>query len=95
MTEADVTRGLRLIRYGGLVVTITVFVVLFAFALIVPNAIDAQTGAGITGQIFGTLLPYILGLTVATAVLSVVLYFAYRMYATGRVKSAQAQPAKG
>jgi hypothetical protein len=81
MTEAEVQRGLRLIRYGGIVITITVFVVLLAFALVTGNALGA------TGDTFNSLLPYIAGFTVLAAILSVVLYFGYRAYLMGRMKS--------
>ncbi len=75
MTEQEVTRSLRLIRYGGVVVTITVAVVLVAFAVVVGNATTLE---GFSGMLLSQLLPYIIGFTVLAAVLSIILYFAYR-----------------
>lgn len=86
MTQEQLDRGLRLVRYGGVVITVTVFVVLLAFMVVVGNSIGSATGAGVTGMSLSAGLPYIIGFTVLAAVLSVVLYFAYRMYATGRVQ---------
>ena len=86
MTQEQVNRGLRLIRYGGVVITVTVFIVLLAFILIVGNTIDAATGAGTTGMTLSAVLPYVIGFTILSAVLSVGLYFGYRMYATGRLQ---------
>jgi hypothetical protein len=82
MTEAEVKRSLNLIRYGGVVITITVFVVLLAFALVVGNAIDPS----LSGRTFNALLPYIIGFTVFAAVLSAALWFGYRAYLMGRMK---------
>ena len=82
MTEAEVQRGLRLVRYGGIVITVTVFVILLAFAVVTGNAIPGASGAT-----FNSLLPYIIGFTVLSAILSVVLYFAYRAYLNGKMKS--------
>jgi carbon starvation protein CstA len=82
MTEAEVKRSLNLIRYGGVVITVTVFVVLLAFALVVGNAIDPS----LAGKTFNSLLPYIIGFTVLAAVLSIALFFGYRAYLMGRMK---------
>lgn len=81
MTQAEVQRGLRLVRYGGVVITVTVFIALLAFALVAGNAFGAS------GLTLGSFLPYILIITVVAAILSVVLYFAYRAYLTGKMKS--------
>ncbi len=82
MTEQEVTRGIRLVRYGGIVVTVTVFVVLVAFALVTGNAI-----AGVGGEILNNMLPYIIGFTVFAAVLSAIVYFAYRAYLLNKLKA--------
>ena len=81
MTEAEVKRALNLVRYGGVVITVTVFVALLAFALIVGNAIDPS----LAGPTFNALLPYTIGFTVMAAVLSIILYFGYRAYLMGRM----------
>jgi hypothetical protein len=81
MTEAEVKRALNLVRYGGVVITITVFVAMAAFALIVGNAIDPSA----TGLSFNQLLPYTIGFTIMAAVLSIILYFGYRAYLMGRM----------
>ena len=90
MTEQEIKRALNLVRYGGVVVTVTVFVALLAFAIVAGRAIDANnpTGSAATSAAFGSLLPYILILTVIAAVLSVILYFAYRAYLKGRAAKA-------
>jgi carbon starvation protein CstA len=88
MTEQEVQRSLRLVRYGGVVITVTVFVTLLAFAIVTSGAIGGATGISITGSTLNSLLPYIIGLTIAAAVLSVVLFFAYRAYLMGRVQRA-------
>jgi hypothetical protein len=80
MTEAEVQRGLRLVRYGGVVITVTVFVALLAFALVTGNALGAS------GLTLNSLLPYILVITVLAAILSVALYFGYRAYLMGKLK---------
>ena len=82
MTQEQLDRGLRLVRYGGVVVTVTVLVVLFAFMFVIGNS------NGISGMTLSAGLPYIIGFTVLAAVLSVVLYFAYRMYGTQRLQKA-------
>ena len=84
MAEQDITRSLRLVRYGGIVITVTVFVVLLAFAFVIGNTIDQQTGSAVTGATISSMLPYIIGFTVLAAVLSVALYFGYRAYLTNR-----------
>ena len=88
MTEQEtIKRKLRLIRYGGVVVTVTVFVVLLAFAIMLGQQIDQQTGLQTTGSFFNSLLIYIIGFTVFAAVLSIVVYFAYRAFLMSRAKS--------
>jgi carbon starvation protein CstA len=85
MTEQEtIKRKLRLIRYGGVVVTVTVFVVLVAFAFMFGQQIDQQTGAQTAGAFFSSLLIYIIGFTVFAAVLSIVVYFAYRAFLMSR-----------
>jgi hypothetical protein len=81
MTEADLQRGLKLIRYGGVVITVTVFIVLLAFSLVVGNAM------GVSGDMLNSMLPYIIGFTILSVVLSVVVYFAYRTVQTNRMKA--------
>jgi hypothetical protein len=81
MTEADLQRGLKLIRYGGVVITVTVFIVLLAFSLVVGNAL------GVSGGMLNSMLPYIIGFTVLSIVLSVVVYFGYRAVQTNRLKT--------
>lgn len=76
MTEKDFKRSLNLIRYGGIVITAVVFIALLGFAIVVGNAL----GQNLVGSMIG----YIIGFTVAAAVLSVVLYFGYRAYLSGR-----------
>ena len=82
MSEDQVKRGLRLVRYGGLVVTITTLIVLIAFTFIVESA------TGSTGMAMSSFIGYIVGFTVLAAVLSVVVYFAYRAYLMGKMKKA-------
>jgi hypothetical protein len=85
MADPEITHRLRLIRYGGVVVTVTVFVVLVMFAIMVGNQIDRNVpGAAVTGGLLNSMLGYIIGFTVLAAILSVVLYFVYRAYLTGR-----------
>jgi hydrogenase/urease accessory protein HupE len=79
VTEKDFKRSLNLIRYGGIVITVVVFVALLGFSLIVGNALGQN--------LVSSMLGYIIGFTLATAVLSVVLYFVYRAYLTGRKTS--------
>ena len=90
MTQQDVNRGLRLVRYGGIVITVTVFVFLLGFLLVIGTGIDQATGSSATGITLSAGLPYLIGFTVLAAVLSVVLYFAYRAYAMRRVSSGAA-----
>ncbi len=82
MSEDQVKRGLRLVRYGGLVVTITTLIVLLAFTILVENA----TGA--TGVAMSSFMGYIVGFTVLAAVLSIVVYFGYRAYLMGKMTKA-------
>jgi hypothetical protein len=72
------------VRYGGLVVTITTFVVLLAFAVLIGNASSS------TGLALSSFLGYIVLFTVVAAVLSVVVYFVYRAYLMGRKSTATA-----
>ncbi len=85
MTEQEVTRGIRLVRYGGIVVTVTVFVVLVAFAVVTGNAI-----AGAGGELLNNMLVYIVGFTVLAAVLSIIVYFGYRAYLLRKLKEPKA-----
>jgi Mn2+/Fe2+ NRAMP family transporter len=89
MTDQEVQRSLRLVRYGGVVITVTVFVVLLAFALVAGQAIDRTnpTAGAATSATFSSFLPYIVGFTIFAAILSVVLWFGYRAYLTGRAKT--------
>jgi hypothetical protein len=88
MTQQEIKRALNLVRYGGVVITVTVFVALLAFAIVAGRAIDStNAGVSATSSTFNSLLPYILGLTVVAAILSVVLFFAYRAYLMGKAKS--------
>ncbi|HLY27376.1 MAG TPA: hypothetical protein VKQ72_13620 [Aggregatilineales bacterium] len=84
MSEDQVKRGLRLVRYGGIVVTITTFVVLLAFAVMIGSASSS------TGLALSSFLGYIVLFTVVAAVLSVVVYFAYRAYLMGKKPAAGA-----
>jgi hypothetical protein len=90
MTEQEMKRSLSLVRYGGVVITVTVFVALLAFAIVTSGAIGAQMGTSLTGATISSMLPYIIGLTVAAAVLSVLMYFGYRAYLMGRSQRVQA-----
>ena len=83
MSEQEIKRGLRLVRYGGVVVTVAVLTSLVAFAMMTGNAIG-----GLMGEGFNLMLPYIVGLTVLTAVISVIFYFVYRAYLMSRAKTA-------
>ncbi len=83
MSEQETKRGLRLVRYGGVVVTVAVLTSLVAFAMMTGNAIG-----GLTGEGFNLMLPYIVGLTVLAAAISVIFYFVYRAYLMSRAKTA-------
>ncbi len=78
MTEQEVKRGLGLVRYGGIVITVVVFVVLLGFALVTGNALGKD--------VVGPMLIWIIGLTLLAAVLSIVVYFGYRQYLMSRLK---------
>jgi Mn2+/Fe2+ NRAMP family transporter len=84
MTDQEVQRSLRLVRYGGVVITVTVFIVLLAFALVAGQAIDRTnpTAGAATAATFNSFLPYIVGFTILAAVLSAALWFGYRAYLT-------------
>jgi hypothetical protein len=84
MTETEVKRALNLVRYGGIVTTVIVFVALLAFSLVIGNALS-QVDPSATGLTFSALLPYTIGFTVLAAVLSIILFFAYRAYLMGRM----------
>jgi hypothetical protein len=89
MTEQEtIKRRLRLIRYGGVVITVTVFVVLLVFAFMVGQQFDLNTPGigGATGASINALLVYIIGFTVFAAALSILVYFGYRAYLTRRTK---------
>ena len=94
MTQQDVQRGLNLIRYSGVVITLTVFVTMLAVSIVIGQSIDGATGVtNVTGWTFSALLPYTIGFTVMAAILSVIVYFGYRTYAMGRVPQQRAQGA--
>jgi hypothetical protein len=82
MSEQEVTRSLRLIRYGGVVVTITVLIVLIGFAAVIGAQLPDTGGPSLLNQLIG----YIVGLTVLTAILATALYFGYRARLMGMVK---------
>ncbi len=85
MTEQDIKRSLNLVRYGGIVVTVVVFIALLGFSLL-PVSMTGANGQVITGNAYNNgAVPYILGITVVTAILAVVLYFVYRAYLQGRL----------
>ena len=89
MSEQELKRSLSLVRYGGVVVTVMVFVVLLVFGLVVGTGIDkAIPGAAVTGMTLSSLLPFIIGLTILAGVLSVALFFGYRAYLMGRISKA-------
>jgi len=79
MTEEQVKRGLNMIRYTGILVTILFLIATLVFAVL----LNSQSGTQIA---LSALLPYIIGLTVGIAVLFVVAYFVYASVQRGRVK---------
>lgn len=79
--KPDIKRNLNLVRYGGIVVTLVVFIALVGFALVAGGALGAS------GTAFNEMLPYIALITVITAVLSVVFYFAYGAFLRSRTRS--------
>lgn len=81
MTEQEVKHSLNLVRYGGIVVTVVVFMALLGFSVVVGNALQGS-------NLLGSMLPYIIGFTVLAAILSVALYFAYRSYLMSRTSRA-------
>jgi preprotein translocase subunit SecG len=81
MTEEQVKRGLNMIRFTGILVTILFFVAAIVLALVF-NSLNAGTNVSPLSQ----LLPWIIGLTVAIAVLFIVVYFVYGAVQRGRVK---------
>jgi Na+/H+ antiporter NhaB len=82
MTEQDVRRSLNLVRYGGVVVTVVVFISLIAFSVVMGQSNNA------VGLAFNEMVPYIALFTVVAAVLSVVFYFVYRAVLRSRMKTA-------
>jgi hypothetical protein len=80
MTEDQVKRGLHMIRYTGILVTVLFFITVVVFTLVINNLISA---AGVSAT--STLLPYIIGLTIGIAVLFVVVYLAYGALQRGRI----------
>jgi hypothetical protein len=95
MTEEKLKHSLRLFRYGGVVVTVVVFVVLLAFSVFANGLMKVTTiGADgkstlATAQLGDTLsamLPYILVITLATAVLAIVFFFVYAAVLRGQIK---------
>jgi hypothetical protein len=81
MTEAELKRSLSLVRYGGIVITITVFIILLAFAMVTGGAFGAS------GAVVNSMLGYIIGFTVLAAILSAGLFFGYRAYLMGKMKA--------
>ncbi len=81
MTEDQVKRGLNMIRYTGILVTILFFIAALVFTLVINN-ITSANGVSATSA----LLPYIIGLTIGIAVLFVVVYFIYGVVQRGRIK---------
>lgn len=93
MTEAEIKRHLSLVRYGGLVLTVVVLIVVVAFTVLARTqaanlAISAgnDPDAAMSGTI-SSLLPYIIGFVVFALVLSAALYFGYRAYLMGKLKT--------
>jgi uncharacterized BrkB/YihY/UPF0761 family membrane protein len=81
MTEENVKRGLKMIRFTGILVTVLFFIAAIVLALVF-NSLNAGTAVSPTSQ----LLPWIIGLTVGIAVLFIVVYFIYGVVQRGRVK---------
>ncbi|MHB8626712.1 MAG: hypothetical protein ACYDBJ_08250 [Aggregatilineales bacterium] len=81
MTEDQVKRGLNMIRYTGILVTVLFFIAAIVFTLVINN-ITSANGVSMTNA----LLPYIIGLTIGIAVLFVVVYFVYGAVQRGRIK---------
>lgn len=81
MTEEKYKHSLRLFRYGAIVVTVVVFVVLLAFTFFVNSVFSADFG-----KTLNEMLQYIVIITVATAVLAIVFYFVYGAVLRGRIK---------
>lgn len=79
MSEKDYKRGLNMIRYGGIVVTLMVFVSLLGFSVIVGGALGQN--------LLSSMGIYIIGFTVGVAILSAVLYFVYRAYLQSKLKA--------
>ena len=78
MTEEQVKRGLNMIRYTGILVTVLFLIATLAFGVLVNN----QSGTQIA---LSALLPYIIGGTIALAVLFIVVYFVYGAIQRGRI----------
>jgi len=81
MTEEQVKRGLNMIRFTGILVTILFFLAAIALALIFNN-LNAGTNVSPLSQ----LLPWIIGITVGIAVLFIIVYVLYGAVQRGRVK---------
>lgn len=81
MTEDQVKRGLNMIRYTGILVTILFLIAVIVFTLVI-NGMTSATGVSTTNA----LLPYIIGLTIGIAVLFVIVYFVYGAMQRGRLK---------
>ena len=80
MSEQEVAGRLRLVRFGGILITAMVFGVLIAFSLVFNSSVPDFP--------FGTMLLWTIGFTLFAAVVSVALYFGYRaMLRRGATKS--------
>jgi hypothetical protein len=95
MTEEKLKHSLRLFRYGGVVVTVVVFVVLLAFTVFANGVMQVTTVAADgtstlataqLGDTLGQMLPYILVITLITAVLAIVFFFVYATILRGQIK---------
>jgi len=85
LTEEKQKR-LNLVRYGGVVITVVVFVVLLVFSLLPISAPSTNSAGAVTMvsvNLIGSTLPYIIGFTILAAVLSVAVYFGYRQMLMG------------
>lgn len=82
MTEQEVKGRLNLVRFGGLVVTIMVLVILVVVVFLVGQT---MTGSG-ARTLQDSLLLIILG-TVIAGVVSAVFYFLYRAFLMQRLKA--------
>ena len=78
MSEQEVAGRLRLVRFGGILITAMVFGTLLAFSLVF-------SGLGVS---FGQLLIYIVAFTAFAAIVSIALYYGYRAMLRGRMAKA-------